>query len=200
MDLTDDLSPGSLDRPVKTTFGGQVWAMVIWVSSLNKGTRAMVSFFERSRKVFSPSLTVILAELSMIMTNRASCSAASHPGIKPWVTGWAIIKTKDARARILNNSNSIFWISILRMELVSSCLINRTVLNSTLLIRRRLNRWIRMGILTAPRSQRTDGVKNVIEAPGLPSSQSLKKQEWLNYHSRVRAAVQHPWLQLHLEK
>ena len=110
MDLTDVLNPGSLDRPVKTTFGGQVWATVIRVSSLNKGTRAMVSFFERSRKVFSPSLTVILAELSMIITSRASCSAASHPGIKPWVTGWAIIMTREARARTLNSSSSIFWI------------------------------------------------------------------------------------------
>ena len=57
--------------------------MVIIVSSLNKGIIAIAVFFDRSKKVLSPSFTDILAELSRTITNFESCSAANQPGMKP---------------------------------------------------------------------------------------------------------------------
>ena len=73
------------------------------VSSLNKGTRLIATFFERSKKVRSPACTDILAELSNTMTSLESCSAANQPGMNPRVTGWAIIIAKHMIASILNN-------------------------------------------------------------------------------------------------
>ena len=152
---------GSLILPVYKISGGHVCTISTVVCSPKYPMMELAPDIDLSKNVPVSVLTFILAELSITRTSLESNSAAIQPGMNPSVTGRAIINTNAAMTPMRSSISINCRILVLRMVLLSSVLINLTVLKSTFLIRKRLKKWIMTGMLIAVKNQRMNGDKTV---------------------------------------